>query len=167
MGLGASVGASDPAERCRRFLEATAHLEEGEGAMQDAGSEGDNQRAAGGAALGVEVLANHVRVAPQYSLAALRPGVCPLGRTLTLTLTLTLTRTPTPTPTLTPTLALALTPTLTLPRCAAVARSAPRRPSRPPRRRPATTRPSRSRSSTTRARTSSMSLATTTRRPTA
>ena len=67
---------------CRRFLEATAQLEEGEGAMQEAGSEGDNQRAAGGAALGVEVLANHVRVAPQYSLAALRPGVCLLGRTL-------------------------------------------------------------------------------------
>jgi len=132
MGLGASVGASDPAERCRRFLEATAHLEEGEGAMQEAGSvdgaEGDNQRAAGGAALGVEVLANHVRVAPQYSLAALRPGVCPLGRTLTLTLTLTLTRTPTPTPTLTPTLALALTLTPSLARstCSASRSSSPR-----------------------------------------
>ena len=115
---------------CRRFLEATAQLEEGEGAMQEAGSEGDNQRAAGGAALGVEVLANHVRVAPQYSLAALRPGVRPLGRTLTLTLTptLTLTRTPTPTPTLTPTLALALTLTPTLARstCSASRSSSPR-----------------------------------------
>ena len=96
--------------------------------MQDAGSEGDNQRAAGGAALGVEVLANHVRVAPQYSLAALRPGVCPLGRTLTLTLTLTLTRTPTPTPTLTLTLALTLTLTPSLARstCSASRSNSPR-----------------------------------------
>ena len=84
---------------CRRFLEATRHLEgsdaldaapesEGDGgdtpAAQPAGMAGDSAGAAGGAAdggaaLGLEVLFNHVRVAPQYSLAALRPGVFVLG----------------------------------------------------------------------------------------
>ena len=85
---------------CRRFLEATRHLEEsdaldaapeaeGDGgdtpAVQPAGMAGDSAGAGaaggadGGAALGLEVLFNHVRVAPQYSLAALRPGVFVLG----------------------------------------------------------------------------------------
>ena len=80
--------------------------------MQDAGAGdgagGDNQRAAAGAALGVEVLANHVRVAPQYLLAVI---------TLTPTLTLTLT----------PTLALTLSLTQVLARGAAP-RGLPARP---------------------------------------
>jgi len=93
----------DPQEHCRRFLEATKHLEEsdaldagapseavdghtsagtaGPDGQQAAGPAGEGAGAAGaagaaggagGAALGLEVLINHVRVAPQYSLAALR-----------------------------------------------------------------------------------------------
>ena len=93
-----TYGCSLVAYGCRRFLEATQHLEESDAldaaaeseddggdasAAQPAGRAGDGAgggaAGAGGAALGLEVLFNHVRVAPQYSLAALRPGVFVLG----------------------------------------------------------------------------------------
>ena len=59
---------------CQRFLESLALVAE-----QDRQAE---ERAADGAAgsdLGLEVLVNHVRQAPQYSLAALREGVYLIG----------------------------------------------------------------------------------------
>ena len=91
-----TYGCSLVAYGCRRFLEATQHLEESDALDAAAASEDDDGDAsaaqpvdraadgagggaAGGAALGLEVLFNHVRVAPQYSLAALRPGVFLLG----------------------------------------------------------------------------------------
>ena len=61
----------DPKEHCRRFLLATQRAQGGDTQGKDGAAEQPVGGVAGGAAIGLKVVVNHVRQAPQYLLATL------------------------------------------------------------------------------------------------